>query len=385
MNKLSCLILSALIGSLGLFEPLAQSQIGPGGGASTINSRTYALTIRGRVRTESGPLLEPVRIEFWKLGRLLRTTLTNRWGGFKLTFGTNFHSVLDAEVASARHERPASVTINYIRDLVRGGEIRISAPGYLPINKVYKGSLDFIGSNKAGTFILKRFGNIQGTSLSATNAAAPAKARKQYSKALKAIEKKKFDLAESRLHNAVEIYPGFASAWTQLGQIYRQKGVPEKAMEAYSEASKADSQYTPPILGRLEVEVGMTRYEEAVRTAEALLVLDPTLGDAHFYKAVSHYSLGQKEEALRSAQAAVESPHTPPATAHFLLGALLGNKGDYPTAIKHLQLYLTVDQTSARAEQARILLAEMGAPVPKPEEQPIAQGNKGKKKRNKKR
>ncbi len=130
----------------------------------------------------------------------------------------------------------------------------------------------------------------------------------------------------------------------------------------------------------MEIEIGTEKYAPALQTADLLLGLDPTMGSAHFYKALSHYSLGQHEEATKSAQAAVDRPHKLPAMAHFLLGALLGNKGDYPRAIEHLRLYLTVDKASAQADQARTLLAEMGAPAPAPREQVVRGKKKGKKK-----
>ena len=258
-----------------------------------------------------------------------------------------------------------------------GGEIRISVPGYHPINELYRGSLEFIGTNKAGLITLRRIVGVEGNSISATSFNAPPKARKEYFKASKLMQRKKLAPAESSLLKALKIYPQYAAAWNQLGRIYRGRNQPEKALEAFSAAVKIDPQYTAPYLGRLQIEIGTEKYAPALQTSDTLLGLDPTMGSAHFYKTVSHYSLGQYEDATTSAQAAVDSPHRPPAMAHFLLGTLLGNQGDYPKAIEHLQLYLQADQTSARAEQARTWLAEMGAPAPAPRGQEVRGKKKG--------
>ena len=343
---------------------------------TNVRLQEYSITITGRVQTESGPFPEFVGVAFWKNGQILQSVFTNKEGHFSFRFGDEKAQTLDAEMSSAR-ARSLGRSGNYVRTLVGGGEIRISVPGYHPINELYRGSLEFIGANKAGLITLRRITGVEGNSISATSFKAPPKARKEYFKASKLMQRKKLAPAESSLLKALKIYPQYAAAWNQLGRIYMGRNQPEKALEAFSEAVKIDPKYTAPYLGRLQIEIATGKYAPALQTSDTLLGLDPTNGSAHFYKALSHYSLGQHEEATTSAQAAVDSPHKPPVMAHFLLGTLFGNRGDHPKAIQHLRLYLIADHTSARAKQARTLLAEMGAPAPAPREQKVRGKNKG--------
>ena len=347
---------------------------------SSVRLQDYSITITGRVQTESGPIPELVSVGFSKNGQILQRVFTDKEGNFSFQIGDEKAQTLDAETSSAR-ARSLGRSGGYVRTLVGGGEIRISVPGYHPINELYRGSLEFTGANKAGLITLRRINGVIGNSFSATSFKAPSKAQKEYFKASKLRQRRKLAPAESSLLKAVKIYPQYAAAWNQLGRIYMEKNQPEKALEAYSEAVKIDSNYTLPYLGRLQIEIGTGKYAPALQTSDTLLGLDSTMGSAHFYKALSLYSLGQHEEATTSAQAAVDSPHKPPIMAHFLLGALMGNKGDYPKAIEHLRLYLAVDQAGPQAEQARSLLAQMGVEVPTRSAQTAQGKKKGKKKK----
>ena len=334
--------------------------------------------INGRVRAEAGPIAEQVRVEFWNRGRVIRSVFTDVRGNFTITIderwalSTSGAAIADASVGSAQTQTTLAGFENIgFRDsrdrlaaLVRGGEIRVSVSGYYPISKHFMGPVNTIGFNDVGTITLQRLAKVDGTSISTTSLAAPKKARKAYSKAAKLLQKNRLEEAETRLLKAVEIYPQYAVAWNTLGGIYRQKNQPEKALQAFSEAVKADPKYIRPYLGRAEVELAKGRYQEVVNTTGTLLRLDPTFGIAHFYKAVGHYSLQQLRAAEQSARASLKSLHRPPPAIHFLMGTLLARKGTYPEAVQELQAFLKVEPDSPQAERARKLLAELEARLP---------------------
>ena len=224
------------------------------------------------------------------------------------------------------------------------------------------------GLNDLGTITLERLAKVEGSFLSVVSLAAPKKARKEFTKALKLSKKGKGDEAESRLLSAVEIYPKYASAWNNLGEIYQRKNQLEKASDAYSRAVKADPKYTVPYLHLTQIHITKGRYQEVIETSKILLKLDPTLGIAHHHQAVAYYSLTQYGAAEKAVRAALKSLHKPPTISHLLLGDLLARKGTFVEAAEELHLFLKAEPNSPISAQARNLLARMEPHLPKEEE-----------------
>jgi Flp pilus assembly protein TadD len=77
------------------------------------------------------------------------------------------------------------------------------------------------------------------------------------------------------LHKAVQLQPGFADAWYNIGHAYEQLGRVDDACAAYEKAARADPNYPDPLynLGMIALDRG--RYPEAVAHFEGYLRLDP--------------------------------------------------------------------------------------------------------------
>ena len=307
---------------------------------------------------------------------MVRTVFSDLRGNFSISFGDSSQmaslAAADASVSSSRmYTRLGSRTAQIgfgrqdARSLLQSGEIRISAAGFHPISLSTAGRTDQIGINDLGTITLQRIAQVEGSFLSAVSGAAPKKARKEFTKALKLNKKGKVDEAESRLLSAVEIYPEYATAWNSLGQIYQGKNQLEKASDAYSRAVKADPKYTVPYLHLTKIHLAEGRHQEALETSGSLLQSDPTLGIAHYYQAVAHHSLTQYGEAEQAIRKALESLHTPPTMSHLLLGDLLARKGTFVEAAEELRLFLKAAPNSPSSAQARDMLAQLEPHLPK--------------------
>jgi len=100
-----------------------------------------------------------------------------------------------------------------------GCEIRASLAGFRSdsVNLAGRRMLD---NPEVGTIVLHRLANVEGTTISATTLQAPKDARKAYEKALDASRKGKIEDAQKNLEKAVNIYPQFAAAWSELGAIH---------------------------------------------------------------------------------------------------------------------------------------------------------------------
>src|SRR5207253_5341861 len=96
--------------------------------------------------------------------------------------------------------------------------------------------------------LLKRLGPHEGSTVSVTVLAAPAKATKAYSKGELAIARKHWDEAVSAFRKAVDEYPKYAVAWSELGRALEAMGNMEAAEDAYRQAWAADAMYLKPYL-----------------------------------------------------------------------------------------------------------------------------------------
>ena len=54
----------------------------------------------------------------------------------------------------------------------------------------------------------------------------------------------RFDQARGHLERAVQLEPGYAEAWTNLGLVYLDQGRSDKAADAWRGALKADPDFT---------------------------------------------------------------------------------------------------------------------------------------------
>ena len=84
--------------------------------------------------------------------------------------------------------------------------------------------------------------------LSATSLAAPGSAKKAMDKAREQEKKNKMEDAEKSLQKAVEIYPQYAAAWTELGRLQYANHDTAGAQRSFQQALAADPKYARPYL-----------------------------------------------------------------------------------------------------------------------------------------
>ncbi len=96
-----------------------------------------------------------------------------------------------------------------------------------------------------GTITLSSEARGGGTELSVTTRQAPSGAMKAFEKARADWLAQDRDRAERNLKKAVQLYPGFAEAWVQLGKI-QQASDPKSAQESFSKALAADPNFVLP-------------------------------------------------------------------------------------------------------------------------------------------
>ncbi len=310
----------------------------------------------GRVLMEDGsPPPEPVIVEKVCGGVPQPVARTDSKGGYVV------RSTAETNAVDARQPGGGSST---------RGASSSAAPSVIPAGCSvqarlvgYQSSTITVVNPKAvdlGIIILRRTSGGEGTTVSATSMKAPKNAQKSYDKAMKAIEKKKFDEARTELEKATQAYPEYAAAWFELGQVRQISRELGPAREAYEQAIKADPKFVKPYLRLATVLNAEKQYKEMVDVTAAAIKLDPVSFPAvYLFNAMGNLRIGDMKAAAASAQKAVKlDPEHAFPEAEYTLGVALGNLGDYKGASEHLRVYLQVAPNSPGAEAVKQQLAE---------------------------
>ena len=108
--------------------------------------------------------------------------------------------------------------------------------------------------------------------------------------------------AEKHLLRAIELNPGYAPAFLNLGESFRNRKRYEEALEAYRSALRIDPDYPLPYVAMGYLLFGLKRYEEAVSSMKWALSLQPGLPmTPRLYSLIgqSLHRMGRDEEAKR--------------------------------------------------------------------------------------
>jgi tetratricopeptide (TPR) repeat protein len=214
--------------------------------------------------------------------------------------------------------------------------------------------------------VLKRLGDHEGSTVSATTLKAPEEARKAYGQGAAALSRKKWARAQEEFERAVAIYPDYAPAWSSLGEVFMEQSKPKEARAAYERALEADPKYVKPYLQLTRLALAEGRTQDAVGIAERALKLNPVeFPGIYFYHAVANYNLRRLDVAEKSVRRAIEldADHEIP-RAENLLGSVLADEGDQRGAIEHLRRYLEMSPHAPDAAAVKQRIAELERRAP---------------------
>jgi len=130
-------------------------------------------------------------------------------------------------------------------------------------------------------------------------------------------DSKTVDEALSEFQKDLAIDPENSDAEYEIGEINRERGQLEQALEHFSRAVRFHAEFPEALVGLARTLLSLGKYEEARTHLEAAIRLDPSNDVAHFLLASAYKALGeagnyQKEmaqfEKLRASQARVRSP-----------------------------------------------------------------------------
>jgi TolA-binding protein len=336
--------------------------------------------LSGTVILEDGtPPPEPVTIERVCDGRTTPEGYTNSKGHFSFQLGNNT-VFSDASVSGGgapgmpggfgNSNDPFSSRNGGMNGVgamgqvnLMGCELRAVLAGFIS-ESVQLGRRSVFDKPDVGTIILKRLGNVEGTSISFTTLAAPKNAKKAYENAFKEINRPKpnYEKAEKELDKAVAEYPQYASAWNLLGRVRLSEHNNEGAKEAFEKAIEADAKYLNPYDPLVRMALQEQNWEEASEISMRLLKLNPHATEVQYFHAVAAFNGGDIEAAEKSAKTVREARDGQkfPGAQH-LLGMILAKKGKFEPAATEFRGFLTSQPDSSAAPAVRRQLTEWEA------------------------
>lgn len=169
---------------------------------------------------------------------------------------------------------------------------------------------------------------------------------------------------EGRLQDAMDAYseaikadPENAGAYVGRGNIYKDLGDPEEAIKAYDKAIELDPDYADAYNNRGIIYKDIGHPEKAIKDYNKAIELKPDYADAYNNRGIAYRDSGHPEEAIRDYDKAIElKPNDP--TAHNNRGNVYSDMGHSEEAIKDYDKAIELDPDCALIYSNRGLIYE---------------------------
>jgi tetratricopeptide (TPR) repeat protein len=316
--------------------------------------------ISGKVAFDDGSqLTEPAAIQTICRGQRHTETFTDRRGAFSFQLADPSSGAGDIADASDSI-RTRTATAQERRDW-RDCELSAALAGFSSETIELASRMNSLESADVGRILLHRLEHVEGSSISATSFAAPSAAKKELEKARDEEKKGKWDQAHKSLEKAVHIYPRYAVAWFELGQVQMQKNDAVSAKQSFEQSLAADPKYVNPYDGLAQLAFVANQWVQVVETTDKLLALNPVnFPRAYLFNSVANYYLGNLDAAEKTSRQGirVDDGNQVP-KLRYMLGMILMQKRQYQGASEQFQRYLELARQPAEIAQAKKELAEI--------------------------
>lgn len=200
-----------------------------------------------------------------------------------------------------------------------------------------------------------------GHAVSVAQLKVPGKARNEFHKAERALQKRDHDGARQHLEKALGIYPEYAEALTLRAVLWLDAQEAQKALDDLERAAKADPQFAMAYVVQGAVHNRLSQFDDALRALDRGTALAPTTWQAYFEKGKALLGKREYEAAVRQLQKAQQYAPKEYAPIHLVKAhAFLGLRL-YPDAMTELETYLQRDPEGAASVEARQTLDKVRA------------------------
>jgi tetratricopeptide (TPR) repeat protein len=219
-----------------------------------------------------------------------------------------------------------------------------------------------MGMVKVGTVIMHPLGKrADGFAVSAVSLAAPDKAKKAFEKGQEQEKKGKWVAACDNFKKAVEVYPRYALAWLELGRSQLKQNDFANAQQSFHQATQQDPHFVEAYIQIASVAAENKQWKELADATDHLVELAPDSGPNFFFlNSAANFNLGNVGQAESSVTRGLrlDPTHKLP-QLEYLYGMILARRGDYNSAIAHMQTYLQLSPHASDSQNAQNKLAEL--------------------------
>jgi tetratricopeptide (TPR) repeat protein len=188
----------------------------------------------------------------------------------------------------------------------------------------------------------------------------PEKAQKEFDKGVDAFSSGDNKKAEESFNKAVEDYPKYANAYSNLGVLYVKTGKQQKAKDAFTKAVTVDDKFVPGYVNLARLSFAEHKYPESESTLAKALAIAPDNLDALALLVASEYMNKENEKVLANVRHIHSLPaHEAFAEVHLLAAQILMAENERDQAIDQYTAFLQESPNDLRVPAVRKTLAQM--------------------------
>ncbi len=188
---------------------------------------------------------------------------------------------------------------------------------------------------------------------------APREARHEYDRGVRAMHDRKLSEAEAHFQRAIDTYPCYARAETQLGVLLAAQHDFDRAETALEKALNCDGGLPEAYLALGEVLSFRKKYQKSLARLQEGVRLFPGMWQFYDQMAIAHYNLEDYAKAEEEWVKVESLTSSLPPEIHAKLGAVYWRRGNNSKASEEMTAYLRAEPQGRYAEKAKDLLRQI--------------------------
>ena len=192
-----------------------------------------------------------------------------------------------------------------------------------------------------------------------TDSRVPRKARKEFEKGKRALRDRNFSEAQAHFERAVEEYPCYARAQTDLALALTTQRDRPHAEAALKKAIECDPDFVDAYSQLGWLFNGGKRFSESARVLQEGLRRSPSAWQFYYQLGIAHYGLGDYNKAEEEYLKAESLNPEPPAEIHVKLADVYLKKNAFDKAYSEMESYLRAEPSGRFAVKVRELMKQL--------------------------